>query len=168
MCAGLFICCALITNSNLRVENQRQFVLVQIKEEIKLELLLNYGIEMSPCSAHSECGREYLITVWSRTVLLLLECVALISPTINFYCESKHIKLLIYYFATRARARRGRQAVRNFNVTRAQENLKMRKYMSKSSLVYRPGRNIAGQFTTLYLYVHCVWGNRQRAEAKKN
>jgi hypothetical protein len=43
----------------------------------------------------------------------------------------------------------------------------MRKYMSKSSLVYRPGRNIAGQFTTLYLYVHCVRGNRQRVEAKK-
>lgn len=42
----------------------------------------------------------------------------------------------------------------------------MRKYMSKSSLVYRLGRNIAGQFTTLYLrhvYIykraHCVRGN---------
>ena len=52
----------------------------------------------------------------------------------------------------------------------AQENLKMRKYMSKSSLVYRPGRNIAGQFTTLYLCTRapCEREQAARGGAKKN
>jgi hypothetical protein len=99
----------------------------------------------------------------------ILECVALVSPTINFYCESKHIKLLIYYFATRALVRRGRQAVRNFNVTRASAG------KFKDEKIYEqvvPGVPPRKKYCRsvhhfVSIHVHCVRGNAGSARRRK-